>query len=388
MPRSSRWAGLVLAFCAVGAVGAASTSCGDRAKVYVHLERTAVESSASGSIQLQMDKQRSTLRLRVQGLLADTEYLLLADGVLKSSFTTDPGGDANLRLQYPASAGVEVLDFDPRGKLISVSDGSQDRLSAVVDGPGEPAWSLVVEEAGIPPTDTLEPGQVRGIYQTTPLGCRMLKVSLRGVTPGTYQVQVDGALVGEVEVVAGSQAKLRLQSPAFPGGHCVDLPGQSPGATPSVVSGPAPLDFEPRGAPVEVLRDGAVRFEGPMRADVAVPVHCPDVDIAVQLAPAYWFGAGDAVMQSKDEACDHEFRVEARSLPVANYELWVAGEHVGTVPVRSWTDEPRGEVRFDSDPDEPGELPLDFDPRGQTVEVRRPIANPPVLYLGGDFPTE
>jgi hypothetical protein len=66
----------------------------------------------------------------------------------------------------------------------------------------------------------------------------------------------------------------------------------------------------------------------------------------------------------------------------------VAGARVGTVPVRNWPIGPIGEARFDTHPDDPDELPLEFDPRGQSVEVRRPIATPPVLYLEALFPDE
>jgi hypothetical protein len=379
-----------LATCAVGALGAVSTSCGDRAQVYVHLERTPVESSARGSIQLKMNETRSVLRLRVHNLLPESEYLLLADGLEQARFTTNPGGHAKLQLLHPPLPGYETLGFDPRGKRIAVSDGNEDRLSAVVDGPGEPPWSHVLEDAGIPASDPAEPGQVRGVYRTTPFGCRIFNLSLRGVAPGTYQVRVDGVLAGEIETDAGRQATLRLQSPAFPGGLCLDLPGWGAGGR-SKSGASAPLDLEPRGARVEVVRDGEVLFAGPMRARVAVPEEtevCSAVDIEVDLNPTHWFGAGDASMKSKDEACDHEFRVTARHLPVANYELWVAGSMVGTVPVRNWPGESRGEGHFDSVPDEPGELLLDFDPRGQPLEVRRPMTPPPAVYLEALFPTE
>ena len=66
----------------------------------------------------------------------------------------------------------------------------------------------------------------------------------------------------------------------------------------------------------------------------------------------------------------------------------MAGARVGTVPVRGWPGGPIGEARFDTHPDDPDELPLEFDPRGQSVEVSRPIATPPVLYLEALFPDE
>jgi hypothetical protein len=151
------------------------------------------------------------------------------------------------------------------------------------------------------------------------------------------------------------------------------------------------LDFEPRGALVELVRDGATVFSGPMLADVALPdeaLGCPSLDIQVDLTPLWWFASGDASLLSDAGDCDQEFSVTARGVPVANYELWVAGEMVGTVPVRNWPGGPSGTIRFDTTPDDPGELPLGFDPRGLFIEVRRPISTTSVTYLEGPFPTE
>jgi hypothetical protein len=369
----------------------ASTTCGDSARVFAPLQRTPVETRARGSIRFEADEQRSTLRIRVRKLAPDSEYLLLADGVEQARFTTNSKGRARLWLEYSPLAGIETLGFDPRGKRISVSDGSEDRLSAVVNGPGESVWSHVLETAGIPASDLAEPGQVRAVYQMTPFGCRIFKVGLRGVTPGTYQVLVDGASVGEVEVNESGRGALRLRLPTLPGGLCFRFPGRRHESSRRMGTARAPHDFEPRGAQVEVIRNSDVLFAGPMRAQVALPEEpeaCPEVDIEVPLEPAYPYGAGDASMKSKDDACHHEFFVIARGVPVGNYELWVAGASVGTVPVRNSPEGIRGEIRFDTEPNEPDELLLDFDPRGQPVEVRRPIVNPPIIYLEAQFPEE
>jgi hypothetical protein len=142
---------------------------------------------------------------------------------------------------------------------------------------------------------------------------------------------------------------------------------------------------------VEVIRDGEVVFAGPMRAQVALPEEpdtCPEVDIEVSLNPVLQIGAGEASMQSKDDPCSHEFRVEITGLYAGDYRLWVGSADVGTVRVRPSPGGARGEIRFDTEPDEPDELLLDFDPRGQPVEVRRALANPPLILLEAQFPEE
>jgi len=383
--------GPVLATFAITALGVAPTTCSDVARIRVDLQPASIESGASGEIALRMDSHRSNLRLRVRNLEPESEYILLADGVERARFMTDPRGAAKVELQYPPSNEGQSLDFDPRGKLLSVTDGSDDMLSAVVSGPLEPPGIRVWEVAGIPATEPADDGSVRGTYRTLSRGLRVFKVELRDVAPGTYQVLVDGAPVGEVEAKAAGRAAITFWSADSAGGFHRHLWGHGFGHRGSRSKVWATLDFEPRGAQVEIVRDGEVLFAGPMRAQVALPElveTCPVVDIQTALTPLQWFGSGDASMASEDGGCDHEFRVKVRDLAAANYELWVGDAIVGTLPVRNWLDGLSGEIRFDTEPDDPEEHLLDFDPRGRRVEVRRPIASPSVLYLEALFPTE
>jgi len=337
-----------------------------------------------------MNGHRSMLRLRVRDLDPETEYLLLADDLERARLTTDASGNGTLLLRHPPLAGGQALDFDPRGKRISVSDGSQDRLSAVVSGPLEPRRIEVMEYAGIPPIDPGAGGRAQGSYRTVPMAVRIFRVALEDVASGDYQVWVDGALVGEVEADSRGSATIRFCASSSPGGRCPRPWRGGPGGFGSPSNVWKPLDFEPRGAQVEVVRDGEVVFAGPMRARVALPAeaYCSEVDLEVDLIPAFGSGSGDAAFTSEDGDCDHEFRITARRVPVAYYELWVGDKIRGMLPVRSVVPGGMGELRFDSHPDEPDELLLDFDPRGQPIELRRRISIPSTLYLYGLLPEE
>ena len=390
MPRSSRWMVPVLAAFAITAVGVTPINCGDTARIQVDLQRSPIESKATGAIRVLMNAQRSVLELRVRRLAPESEHLLLADGVEQTRFTTNSRGAATVQLRYPPEAGIQTLDFDPRGKLLAVSDGSVERLSAVVSGPLEPHRIRVWELAAIPATAQATGGQATGSYRSVGYFSRVFEVELLDVESGTYQVLVDGAPVGEVAVATQGFTSIRFVSaPRF--GFLPHLPGaHGPVGSGWSRTTWALLDFEPRGAWIEIARSGEVLFAGPMRAQVALPEEaetCPIVDLQAPLTPVRWFGSGEASLVSKDESCDHEFRVTAQGLAAANYELWVGDAMVGTVPVRNSPGGPSGEIRFDSHPDDPGELPLGFDPRGQQIEVRRPMFIP-TLYLTALFPTE
>jgi hypothetical protein len=383
--------GPVLATFAITALGVAPTTCSDIARIRVDLQPASIDSGASGEIALRMDSYQSSLRLRVRNLEPESEYILLADGVERARFMTDPRGTAKVKLQYPPSEEGQSLDFDPRGKLLSVSDGSEDTLSAVVSGPLEPPGIRVWEVADIPATESADDGSVRGTYRTLSRGMRVFRIEMRDVARGTYQVLVDEVPVGEVKAKAGGRAAITFWSADSSRGFHRYLWGHGFGHRRSRSTVWAPLDFEPRGAQVEIVRDGEVLFAGPMRAQVALPElveTCPVVDIQTDLTPLQWFGSGDASMVSEDGGCDHEFRVKVRGLAAANYELWVGDAIVGTLPVRNWLDGLSGEIRFDSEPDDPEEHLLDFDPRGRLIEVRRPTSYPNYRLLEALFPTE
>jgi hypothetical protein len=327
----------------------------------------------------------------VRNLEPEREYLLLANDVERARFTTDPNGNASLQLRYPASDPSHALDFDPRGKLLAVSDGSDDLLSAVVSGPMEPRRILMWEIAGIEPTENAPEGRAKGAYFAFPNGWRSFEVRLWNVAPGGYDVLIDGEAVGRVEANGWGRGSVRFWSASHLAHLSRHRRGHAGRGFGWFARSWARLDFEPRGAQVEIVRDGEVVFSGPMRANVALPEEleaCPLVDIQVALTPLRSFGSGDASLASEDGGCDHEFQVTVRGLAAANYELWVGDAMVGTVPVRNWSDGLRGEVRFDTQPEDPDELLLEFDPRGQPIEVRRQVGSSSVAYLGVLFPTQ
>ena len=54
---------------------------------------------------------------------------------------------------------------------------------------------------------------------------------------------------------------------------------------------------------------------------------------------------------------------------MGDYDIRVGGVHRGTFTTANVGGEVEGQIEFDSDPDEPGELLLDFDPSGQLTEI-------------------
>jgi hypothetical protein len=78
-----------------------------------------------------------------------------------------------------------------------------------------------------------------------------------------------------------------------------------------------------------------------------------------------------------------KFKVEVEDLPPANYDLVVGGVVRGTLDVRQEPGgEVEGELQFDTKR-HGNKLPLNFDPRGQLIEVVRSA----VVYLQVVMPT-
>ena len=92
-----------------------------------------------------------------------------------------------------------------------------------------------------------------------------------------------------------------------------------------------------------------------------------EIEVDLSNTGVYPLASGDARHRVRSDRVD--FQVEIEDVPVGGYELRVGGASVGTIQVVVLQDgSVEGELEF-RDPVEPGKLPLNFDPRGQTIEV-------------------
>ena len=107
-----------------------------------------------------------------------------------------------------------------------------------------------------------------------------------------------------------------------------------------------------------------------------------NADIEVELSNSGVYGAasGDAKLEPRMDRTD--FSVEIEDVPAGSYDLRVGGTIVGTFNAALDVDGTvRGELEF-RDPAEPGKIQLDFDPRGQQIDVLEGA----VVILGTQFP--
>jgi len=179
-------------------------------------------------------------------------------------------------------------------------------------------------------------------------------VEVEDLVDGNYRIFVGGIDRGELVVTLGI-GETEYRSPVEPGKIL--------------------LTFDPRGEVIEVHdNQGAVLTSGDAvfgedDDDVGENMDFGNIEIEVELTNTGVFplASGDAKLEPRVDRTD--FSVEIEDVPVGSYGLRVGGETVGTIEVMMMQDgSVEGELEF-RNPVEPGKILLDFDPRGQQIDV-------------------
>ena len=182
-------------------------------------------------------------------------------------------------------------------------------------------------------------------------------IELEDVPVGTYELLANGAAVANIEVTTdddGTEGEVEFSN----GGDDSDE---------------LPLTFDPETSVFTVQRDGVVYFQGSLTfvgnggAGTDSPVSIEERMASTGLDPN---ASADAEFEIDDRG-RQEFSVEIEDVPAGEYELWVGGVLRGTITAAlNDDDEIEGEIEFSSSDDDDDELPLNFDPRGQLIEVK------------------
>ncbi len=194
-------------------------------------------------------------------------------------------------------------------------------------------------------------------------------VELEDVPAGAYTLRVDGADRGGIQVVAvtgGTEGELEFRSPVEPGKIL--------------------LDFDPRGKEIAVTRGSTQYFTAvfgstgstPPIAGGAPPFGNALYTLSVEPAG----NDGPELSAELEQRSDRvDFKVEVEDTAVGSYLVRVGGTPRGTLNVVAVPGGSNGELEF-RNPGEPGKETLDFDPRGQLIE----IVSGSAVTLSGMFP--
>ena len=351
----------------------------------VQLVSTGVISGASGKADFESRPGRTDFSVEVEDLPTGT-YSLNIGGISRGSITvvdTVNGPEGEIEFRSPPEPGKELLDFDPRGQIIEVLQGSTVVLESIAPDSGDipggdqgnpPPFGdseidVSLVNAGVFPAGS---GDAEFEQESNRVD---FDVEIEDVPAGGYTLAVGGVERGTIQVVDtvnGPEGELEFRFPAEPG--------------------KLPLDFDPRGQLIEVSDASGLVFSvnfpsagggddddsgggdddgsggdddsGGGDDDSSDP---GEIEVSLSNSGVFPAASGDARYRIDDDG-DRDFDVEIEDLPVGGYDLVVGGVQRGTISVVAGDDGNEGEIEF-GNPADPDELPLDFDPRGELIEI-------------------
>lgn len=180
------------------------------------------------------------------------------------------------------------------------------------------------------------------------------KVEAEGLDDGLYTLRVCAADVGELEV-AGGEGELAFRSPEN--------------------EDKLLLTFDPRDCLIELLDTvGVVLTSGDavLAEKTSGPKDEPDgedgTEIEVDLVSTGVIEGAKGEAEFEAWADETEFSVKIKDVPAGFYAVLVGGAEVGEIEVVEDDGDFEGKIKF-TDPQNAETLELDFDPRGQLIEV-------------------
>lgn len=329
-----------------------SGSLADSASFRTPLAIAGADLDARGSVSGSFGLTRSSLTLTASKLDPQTACEFFVDGVLQGTGTTSRSGSLTLRFRAPDARSYQRLDFDPRGKTLTLQVNGALVLSGVFSGAGEDSKATASESAEL---QNLVPGtkaRASARYTLSSSGVAIFSVSLSRVPVAPVTLMVNGQPEPQAIVInRGGSGLIRFRSPTTPPGYL-------------------PLLIDPRGATIDLLQNGQPIFTGQMRSRAFGANHARRNAVILPLPAVTTPPAGVAKAKwSVDERARRKFSVELEDAPAGDYDFLVNGTVQGLLKVVSVQGGTEGELEFSSGDDDSDELPLTFDPLGATLAL-------------------
>jgi hypothetical protein len=324
----------------------------DSSSVRGDLTATGVQSNAVGKLQLTVQPTKSQLNISLSGLTPNTNYTLVVDGVEQQQFTTSKSGKASLRFSQPPGRKDPALDFDPRGRLLTINLDTNVVLFITVAGTNEPPGIKVSETVTLDATPLAGAAKATARFQINK-DRSTFQVEIEKLTGGgAFNLAVDGVQRGVITVNTGGRGKIEFDSTPKP---------------PKVL-----LDFDPRGKVVDITQGTNLFFTSQFLASgngvsvcsnsvVEWPLISTGLDTNAQAT---------AKFRVRDD-CRRDFQVEAEDLDPGAYDFFVGGVARGILNVTNDGGNIQGEIEFSTDLDEGGKLPLSFDPLTELIQIKQ-----------------
>ncbi len=367
----------------------------------VFLDNLGIFPDAQAHADYRQTATRTDFDVELEDLPVDS-YTLLVDGVQRGVIevvTTDFGTRGEIEFSSPQDDNELLLDFDPLGGLVEIAQGDTLIFSGILDpdnagggnGGGNGGGSNGAPPFGNSETEVelintgLDPDASGDVELEQRPDRVEFDVEIEDLDLGIYELWVAGEMRAEIEVIeilGGTEGEVEFRNPVEPG--------------------KLPLDFDPIGQPISIEQAGNVFLEvmfptelGGGDDDNGGPGDDDDdddnggsgngdeleIDVDLTNTGADADASGDAKWEQRTDRTD--FSVEAEDLDEGTYNLIVNGVVEAQIEVVAVDGGTEGEVEF-RDPPEAGKLPLNFDPRGQLIEIEQGGT----IFLMTDFPTE
>lgn len=299
--------------------------------------------------------------------ISGTGWSLYVDGVWRGSFVVK-GSSASLDFHsHPSSPATRWLDFDPRGRTLDIVQGNQLMFSGLMAAKAAEvnvathAWLC----GGIPTTGQDSDGSARVKLVVESDARRKFMLWLMDVPEGAYEFMVNGVPVAQIQAEATGEGVIGILEFSSRNDDSDELP----------------LTFDPSTAVFTIRKTGVDYFHG--RLVIASGGKDtdkePDPDSIKEDLVSTGFdpNAKGTVEFKRKKSGDATFRIDTKNASLGTFTVWVGGIERGTFKAEvtynqgygsrgSSKKEIKGSIDFETDR---RKNPLDFDPRGQLVEI-------------------
>ena len=316
-------------------------------------KRTKVDKNAGGEIEIFFEELESEMTVKVRKLTPRKKYYLYVGGLKKAAFKANDNGNAKIKFKTPKTGSKKLLDFDPRGERIKIKRNDKTVLKMTLSGKGETEGTKVVEKTDLIPTAAAGPGKADARFRLKRSGESDFRVRVEDVPVGDYDLWVDGIYRATITVnLAFEESEVEFDTDPEP-------PELS-------------LDFDPRDLLIAIFEGGDLYFSGIMSARANGVNVCEASQVSQLVASSGADPDGKAKARFRTRAdCDQDFKVEIEDVPAGAYDLYVNNKNRGVIHVVDTGTEFKGEIEFDTDPDDPDEFLLTFNPNSTPIEVRQ-----------------
>jgi hypothetical protein len=302
--------------------------------------------------------------------VSGTGWSLYVDGIWRGEFISNGSGAKIDFDTVPPYVSTQLLDFDPRGRMLDIVQGKNivfsGRMAAQAAGVNVAIYEW--RNGSIPSTGLDSDGSARVKLVVEPDARRKFYLWLMDVPEGEYEFVVNGTPAAIIQAVVTDDGVV----------GAVEFSSRNDD------SDELPLTFDPANAVFTLQNDGMVYFTGRLAIESGGKATGGDLDsIKEDLVPA-GFGS-NAKGSAKFKIRDHggaEFTVEIKKTPLGTFKVWAGGIERGSIDVKLTETESdgNGSYGYGKKPEmvvmgsitfKTGSKkhPLDFDPRGLLIEV-------------------